>query len=148
MWRKNAKIDCRMILFSNTIDHVSCFIHEQQKSQNYLAKKNHGQSYYIPSNKSESILKMLGYFWRFVCYNRKIENKQAQFHNSKGSLWFIFSRQFRMLIPFKSVPFPRRRQHNLYSRAGGELGSSIELSTGILNPSHSLFQLFTSRQPS
>ena len=53
-----------------------------------------------------------------------------------------------MLIPFKSVPFPRRRQHNLYSRAAGELGSSIEVSTGILNPSHSLFQLFTSRQPS
>lgn len=53
-----------------------------------------------------------------------------------------------MLIPFKSVPFPRRRQHNLYSRAAGELGSSIEVSTGILNPSHTLFQLFTSRQPS
>ena len=53
-----------------------------------------------------------------------------------------------MLIPFKSVPFPRRRQHNLYSRAAGELGSSIEVSTGILSPSHSLFQLFTSRQPS
>lgn len=74
MWRKNAKIDCRLILFSNTIDHVSC-LHEDQKSQNYLAKKSHGQSYYIPSNQSESILKMLGYFWRFVCYNRKRENK-------------------------------------------------------------------------
>ena len=74
MWRKNAKIDCRLILFSNTIDHVSC-LHEILKVTKLLSEKSHGQSYHIPSNKSESILKMLGYFWRFVCYHRKRENK-------------------------------------------------------------------------
>ena len=38
MWRKNAKIDCRLILFSNTIDHVSC-LHEILKVTKLLSEK-------------------------------------------------------------------------------------------------------------
>ena len=38
MWRKNVKIDCRLILFLNTSDHVSC-LHEILKVTKLLNEK-------------------------------------------------------------------------------------------------------------